>query len=588
MINHPNLRRRLLLTLFLTVTMTGTQTRTAQAQQSEWKPVRLWVSGSKEQVWVVASNTVKSGDTSGEYRFWWTSNQSGAQDRIPTSSIFLQPFHGEILALGTDSDGAKVLASNFNIYSYAPGKPEEIAALWRAVANDPPLAWAGDDSQPITLAVVKTASLVPITRESNAPAAEQPATKSASGGEDALPEWFAPYKGDTETPETPYTLLTLRRGFWRRLAVPIESDQRIQFWIAGRSDRVFLFWRGPDNVVRFIEHSAGEWSAPRTVTSDPDLRQAWAGSTPNGPIFIAGIGPDVRSVKLELHTLGANDQWSAIGTAREGTDYLTVDALTTGVGLAMGRIAVARVGDLDQIQFAWADAEGSPVLRFETLTSQVDTGTATTTWRSMIFPFVVLILMTSILVMRREQVMQPAVLPQGLAIAPVWKRVAATFFDFMPAMFAGSFVMASLQQELGLPSDPSLILEYLQNNPEALGSTIPVYLVVTLVYSLWCLGWELASGTTLGKRVFGCRVISLSGGAASARQIIVRNVIRMLMVSMGETGWLITLLTMIMLTRNRQRLGDVLAGTLVVHRGPPGPIPIARTTDQRDDETPRV
>lgn len=587
MIDHPYFRRSLLLSLLLAAAISGTRTGTALAQQTEWKPVRLWVSGSKDQVWVVASNTVKAGDTSGEYRFWWTSNQSGTQNRIPTSSIFLQPFHGEIIALGTDSDGAKVLASNLNIYSYAPGKPEEIAALWRAVANDPPLAWAGDDSQPINLAVVKTASLVAVPRDSNSSTAEQSSTGPASIGEDAVPEWFAPYMGDTDTPKTPYTLLTLRRGFWRRLAIPIDSDQRVEFWMAGRNERVYLFWRGPDDVVQFMEHAGGEWSAPKVVIKEPDLRQAWVGSTPNGPIFIAGIGPDVRSVKLDLYTLNATGQWSAVGTAREGTDYLTVDALTTGVGLAMGRLAVARVGDLDQIQFAWGDSDGSPVLRFETLTSRVETGPATTTWRSMIFPFIVLILMTSILVMRREQVMQPAVLPPGLAIAPVWKRVAATFFDFMPAMFAGSFVMASLQQELGLPSDPSLILEYLQNNPQALESTIPVYLVVTLVYSLWCLGWELASGTTLGKRIFGCRVISLDGGAPNARQIIVRNVIRMLMVSMGETGWLITLLTIIMLTRNRQRLGDVLAGTLVVHRGPPGPIPIARTTDQRDDETPR-
>jgi uncharacterized RDD family membrane protein YckC len=53
----------------------------------------------------------------------------------------------------------------------------------------------------------------------------------------------------------------------------------------------------------------------------------------------------------------------------------------------------------------------------------------------------------------------------------------------------------------------------------------------------------------------------------------VRNVVRTVMVGLGPPGLIITLMTMIILTRNRQRVGDLLARTLVIEPAPPAKEP---------------
>jgi uncharacterized RDD family membrane protein YckC len=86
---------------------------------------------------------------------------------------------------------------------------------------------------------------------------------------------------------------------------------------------------------------------------------------------------------------------------------------------------------------------------------------------------------------------------------------------------------------------------------------------------------ESRDGQTLGKRRYGIRVVALDGGPAGARAIAIRSVLRIVdqlpvcyvsgLVSMVRTG-----------PARRQRIGDVVAGTIVVSvdgqslRGTPG------------------
>jgi uncharacterized RDD family membrane protein YckC len=42
---------------------------------------------------------------------------------------------------------------------------------------------------------------------------------------------------------------------------------------------------------------------------------------------------------------------------------------------------------------------------------------------------------------------------------------------------------------------------------------------------------------------------------------------------MGQPGWIVTLMMLVLVSRNRQRLGDILGGTTVVMRGLAHPQP---------------
>ncbi len=94
------------------------------------------------------------------------------------------------------------------------------------------------------------------------------------------------------------------------------------------------------------------------------------------------------------------------------------------------------------------------------------------------------------------------------------------------------------------------------------GSFTPLLGAVTvgwgLFYSFAC---ETANGQTLGKRLFDLRVESASGGAADDRAIALRTLLR---VVDGIGFYVVGLVVMLASGGRRQRLGDSVAGTVVV------------------------
>lgn len=94
-----------------------------------------------------------------------------------------------------------------------------------------------------------------------------------------------------------------------------------------------------------------------------------------------------------------------------------------------------------------------------------------------------------------------------------------------------------------------------------LGSAFVVVLIFVLIFGYYALCEAIFKGRTLGKRMTGLRVVSDQGLPASTRQILVRNLVRIVdfmpfFYIIGITG---------ILTSNRsQRLGDLAAGTIVI------------------------
>lgn len=84
-------------------------------------------------------------------------------------------------------------------------------------------------------------------------------------------------------------------------------------------------------------------------------------------------------------------------------------------------------------------------------------------------------------------------------------------------------------------------------------------LVTALVYQI---GLEGIAGTSLGKVVTGIRITTVEGHRIGFRAAAVRNLMRFID---GLAIYLIAALS-VLLTRRRQRLGDLVAGTVVVRR----------------------
>lgn len=130
-------------------------------------------------------------------------------------------------------------------------------------------------------------------------------------------------------------------------------------------------------------------------------------------------------------------------------------------------------------------------------------------------------------------------------------RGFAALVDFVLAtlVFVGAFyVFSSFAAAVGL-----------QNAGPYFG--IGVLLTFTVAWSYFILLEWLGNGQTIGKRMFGLRVIADDGAPASFTAVLVRNLVRVIDFLPGFYG--LGLLAIVVSSRS-QRLGDLAAGTFVV------------------------
>ena len=106
-----------------------------------------------------------------------------------------------------------------------------------------------------------------------------------------------------------------------------------------------------------------------------------------------------------------------------------------------------------------------------------------------------------------------------------------------------------------------------------------------ILRTFWFIGFELGSrAATPGKRLMGIRVVARNGGRLTADAVVARNLIRelelflpLMMLGVGAaedmvSGWTVlagviwslTLSPFLLFTRDRMRMGDLIAGTWVV------------------------
>lgn len=96
------------------------------------------------------------------------------------------------------------------------------------------------------------------------------------------------------------------------------------------------------------------------------------------------------------------------------------------------------------------------------------------------------------------------------------------------------------------------------------GRSFGAHLGVSLVAIAYFVVMEALKGATVGKMALGLRVVKLADGAAIGwMESIVRNVLRIVD---SLPGFYIIGMVVIAVTKNKQRVGDLAAGTIVVRR----------------------
>ncbi|MCP4594460.1 MAG: RDD family protein [bacterium] len=181
-------------------------------------------------------------------------------------------------------------------------------------------------------------------------------------------------------------------------------------------------------------------------------------------------------------------------------------------------------------------------------------------------PFILLTAaMIFVIARRRQNIAEEVILPDGLAPAAHGRRVTGFLLDAVITAPATYAIMAAWFRHIGPDSD-------LEGN---VGTALALHswelywrwLTALAVYIAYHILFEGLRGATPGKMIVGCRVVNEHGQRCSLGAIVVRNVLRV--VEFFPRFAVAPILVLVILTRNRQRLGDLAARTVVVERRDP-------------------
>jgi uncharacterized RDD family membrane protein YckC len=181
---------------------------------------------------------------------------------------------------------------------------------------------------------------------------------------------------------------------------------------------------------------------------------------------------------------------------------------------------------------------------------------------------------------RPREIVTPEGVPLRLTLATVGDRIAAFLLDLLiiAAVAIGiviAFFIFVTKTGFGEDAETGIAIFV------ALG-LLALFLIRNFYFAWFEVRWN---GTTPGKRALGLRVVDAHGGVLSAEAVLARNLVRDLEVFLPIValmspealwaegpgwmrllagGWLVAIALVPALNRDRLRVGDLIAGTLVV------------------------
>lgn len=326
-------------------------------------------------------------------------------------------------------------------------------------------------------------------------------------------------------------------------------------------------------VQRVSESNEAPWSRalPLEIANQASIVGAgMVGAT--ATLIVAGEGSEGPTLRLIRLADGASSLGPTL-VNEKGVPEVFVGPLSAA--LFGGSIAVVTLGDGGDARVGlWSLDDGKPLEAVEPVASlRPRVAPAIGTGARQFIQYVVLMgILLVVFLWRRESVIRVVPVASGQVHARLSRRVVALLLDvtivtpiWVPLLYnlwrrgAGDVDLAE-QLELGAEALPPVMFW----SWAILGAVVGLYGGV----------FEAATGTTPGKRIMGCSVVGVDGRRCGVGAALVRNLARV-----AEFHFM-ALALLVVLTPSRQRLGDVLARTVVVEKAA---VDVTRTTDTRED-----
>jgi len=228
-------------------------------------------------------------------------------------------------------------------------------------------------------------------------------------------------------------------------------------------------------------------------------------------------------------------------------------------------IALAMMNDQEQVNCGLWPVEGGMPAEIPAVVNVVHSSyqPKKESFSQTIIPFAVLALLLIFIFWKRQgSITRELKLPAQYVVASMWRRLAGFVMDAAPI---GMLTFHYWYPPLILFMDEYQAIESEDiQSPLASAALLKGWLIFSGAFALYCTICEALFSTTPGKLGVQCRVVNESGHHCRFFQILVRNILRVIELYPMFQLWPTFIL--MLFTRNRQRLGDLLARTIVVER----------------------
>lgn len=361
--------------------------------------------------------------------------------------------------------------------------------------------------------------------------------------------------------------------------IGIAADRLIVAWVDA-DDRLLVSVRQPDS---------GKWTDAVTVAR-AELRRIWITRVNGTAVLVAET--DDRTAAMPVRAwrlLGSNAAepgswreselvWS---TPKDAPSTNRVHAaigfnqnlgLLTSDGSGVSWLHFARFGEPPTEQSSRISAAFD---RVERVTTQVG-------FFQLITWLVLIGVIGSLFMLRRDSMTRDILLPDSLTMAMAVQRLVGFAIDFVPFTLVAAGILRVDWAESFQVLFQWFISPSMQNSLPSV--TVLVWWGTSVAaYVLYCTFIEVLTGRSLGKFVTGTRLLSEDVAAPRFWQVLVRNVSRL--IELLPPFWVFAFL--LLLSRNAQRLGDILGRTIVVRHAAPGESTESSDPRDSDDDLPR-
>lgn len=347
-----------------------------------------------------------------------------------------------------------------------------------------------------------------------------------------------------------WRLYTLNRSGWQlHSELPAQINEFSEPFILSDYNRLMVFARiGADQVLSWI-YTKDKWVPYKTIKIPSDARHMQFFSI-KGRTVIAAVDSEGRAYLQDLERDGVIDlkrdgrgftlgSFYSIALAADEILFVEFDQAKSRVYLYRFSPDGRYKGDESLFVRYRADFKGEPFV-------------------SLIMGTVLVLILIVIFRSARASSIIFGSDIERVAIAPLWRRLLAFVVDFFPISFIASIIFYDRLAEYTTSGDFFQIIGSINSSSDEF--IFYLGLGTNVVYVIYCAICEIIFGKTLGKHVFSLKVIGASNlsGGITILQGFLRNAVKIIEL------YFFPLFIIAAMNAKRQRIGDMLADTIVV------------------------